>query len=513
MADRAASSKDSRTVSGLVLGASWGITFILAYFGLGEAVVQTIEGVDRPYIPKLMPALGVLSLLLSLVLTFLWARGRGRGGDPASVEEAGEGAGQESGRRKFLVGAAAGIGGLVGTGAATLGRGSGWMTVTGPAIGPEVPTSSPTPRSEWAGSRVQNYRRLGRTDMMVSDIVLGTGSINLDNDGEAIARGVIERGVNYFDTAPDYSGYGSELAVGRAIKAVANRDDFFLATKFCTGTGHLGADASVDEYIEVVNGSLGRLGTDYVDLVHIHSCDTVERLMSENAHEAFDRLKEAGKVRFLGVSSHTPNLETVANAAIESDRFDVMMLAYHHGAWPQLGDIVDRAAARDMGIVAMKTLKGAKHQGLLETRDEADSYPQAAFKWVLANPSVSCVVISFFEPNHADEYLYASGRELTAADEALLERYDERIAGKHCFAHCGACLDTCPEGLPINDVLRHRMYFEDYGDQKEAMRLYSKLDTKADVCAGCDAPCAAACPAGVAIQERTMGAHRMLSFG
>jgi ferredoxin len=57
------------------------------------------------------------------------------------------------------------------------------------------------------------------------------------------------------------------------------------------------------------------------------------------------------------------------------------------------------------------------------------------------------------------------------------------------------------------------MYFEDYGDQKEAMRLYAKLDKKADVCLGCPAPCTNACPEGVAIRERMIGAHEMLRFG
>ncbi len=57
------------------------------------------------------------------------------------------------------------------------------------------------------------------------------------------------------------------------------------------------------------------------------------------------------------------------------------------------------------------------------------------------------------------------------------------------------------------------MYFEDYGDQKEAMRLYSRLEKQADVCVGCSAPCLGACPHGVPIQERTIGAHRMLTFG
>jgi len=230
-------------------------------------------------------------------------------------------------------------------------------------------------------------------------------------------------------------------------------------------------------------------------------------------HEAFAKLKQQGKARFLGFSSHTPNLEAVANAAIDDGRFDVMMLAYHHGAWPQLASIVDRAAEKQIGVVAMKTLKGAKHRGLLENRDEADSYSQAAFKWVLANPSVSCLVISFRELSNVDEYLFASGKRPRSKDYALLEKYDSLIAGKHCYPHCGECLNACPAGVPIDDVLRYRMYFEDYGEQKQAMRLYGRLETQVDRCSGCHMPCTGACPHGVSIPTRLREAHQLLTLG
>jgi predicted aldo/keto reductase-like oxidoreductase len=493
-----------RAVPGWLVLLLWVLTFTLSYVGVGPVLGNMIEGVDRAQIPKTLALLACVSLLVALVATVLWARGLGRGATTLEARPKG------IGRRRFLVGAATSVGGLVGTVFSALARPSGWMTVVSPAIQAETPSHAPRAQAKWKGSRIQAYRRLGRTEFRVSDISLGSGRINLDNDGEAIARAAIERGVNYFDTAPDYSGFGSELALGRAMKG--QRDGMFVATKFCTKNGHLNVGASVRQYMEAVEGSLERLQTDYVDLVHVHACDSVERLLDANAHEAFDRLREQGKARFLGVSSHTPDLEKVATAALDSGRFDVMMLAYHHGAFPNLEEIIARAAAANIGIVAMKTLKGAKHRGLLELRDQADSYTQAAFKWVLSSPDVACLVISFYEHQHLDEYLYASGKSLRSEELALLERYDELIAGKHCFTHCGACLASCPEQLAIHDVLRHRMYFEDYGDQKEAMRLYAKLPKQADVCIGCSAPCLGVCPHSVPIKERTLGAHRMLTF-
>jgi predicted aldo/keto reductase-like oxidoreductase len=121
-------------------------------------------------------------------------------------------------------------------------------------------------------------------------------------------------------------------------------------------------------------------------------------------------------------------------------------------------------------------------------------------------------VISFFEMQHVDEYLNASGKPLTPGDLAVLEEYDRQILGTHCAPHCGACLDSCPEGLAIHDVLRHRMYFEDYGDEKEAMRLYAALEKNASVCTGCSGPCLGSCPTGIPIPERARGAHELLTL-
>ena len=200
------------------------------------------------------------------------------------------------------------------------------------------------------------------------------------------------------------------------------------------------------------------------------------------------------------------------SAAVESDRFDVMMLAYHFGAWPSLENIINRAAAKDIGIVGMKTLRGSMHHFLNWSPDERDSFTQASFKWVLSNPSVSCLVISLWETGQLDEFLYASGQSLRPQDVAVLDRYSELTTDNYCRPHCGACLESCEEQLPIHDVLRQRMYFENFGAQKEGMRLYGELGKNASVCAGCAAPCAGTCPSGLDIQTRMSGAHKLLSL-
>ena len=389
----------------------------------------------------------------------------------------------------------------------------GWLAVN-KSIQAKVVQTHPQHEPDWRGARIRGHRRLGRTEFQISDVVVGAGRIGRKPgalSGSEIVKLAFERGVNYVDTSPDYSETGSESAVAEALRG--RREKIFVATKFCTPWGHLGARAKVSEYKDAVEGSLTRLGTDYVDLVHIHACDSRERLLAPNVHQAFDELKQEGKARFLGFSTHTPNLVEVVEAGIASGRFDVMMLAYHHGQWPALPALIERGVReQDMGVIAMKTLKGAKQQNLAAFSGAGAAYSQAALRWVLSNPLVSAAVISFFEVQHVDEYLYASGAAPAAGDTALLETYDRAIAGSYCAPHCGACLPSCPEHLPIHDVLRHRMYFEDYGDEKEAMRLYGQLESNASVCASCTAPCLGACPLGLNIQERMTGAHNLLTL-
>ena len=371
---------------------------------------------------------------------------------------------------------------------------------------PETKTQSPP----WVGSAVRRYKTLGRTGFAMSDISFGCAGLN----DPGVARRGVERGINYFDTSPDYSRAGSEQALGEGIRG-APRDKLFLVSKFCTPDGHLDSDTPVQTVIAAVEGSLQRLGTDYLDLVHIHAVNSIDRLMAPNIHEAFDRLKQAGKVRFLGVSSHTPDLETVMRHAVDSGRFDVIMVAYNFKNWPDLTNIFRSANERGVGVVAMKTLKGAWHTQLSDfTPTERESLPQAAFKWVLSNPDVSGLVVSMNKYSQVDEYLYASGQPLQTSDVDLLEKYDRLVAREYCRPGCGDCLDACPYGVPVDDVMRYAMYAESYGQEKEAMRLYAKIDParRADHCAGCAAPCEAKCDFQLPIRHKLTRADQLLRW-
>src|SRR6266403_1366568 len=107
----------------------------------------------------------------------------------------------------------------------------------------------------WRDATVRSYRPLGKTGIYMSDISFGGAGIS---DPDVVARAV-DRGINYFDTSPDYSQTGSEQVIGKARKA--HRDKVYVASKFCTATGHLPKDTPVAEVIKAVEGGLERLQT------------------------------------------------------------------------------------------------------------------------------------------------------------------------------------------------------------------------------------------------------------
>jgi predicted aldo/keto reductase-like oxidoreductase len=163
----------------------------------------------------------------------------------------------------------------------------------------------------------------------------------------------------------------------------------------------------------------------------------------------------------------------------------------------------------------MKTLKGARATALKDFADRSQVFSQAAFRWVLSNPDVSSLVVTIRDFQQIDEYLFASGQELTPSDLALREEYNRLVARDYCRPGCGRCLDRCPHGVPIDDVFRYAMYYENYGKEREAVEKYAGLsaDRNAWRCVTCPAPCEAACPFDIPIRAKLISFHPELALG
>lgn len=388
-----------------------------------------------------------------------------------------------------------------------------------PESGAGAPSASAPPVGE-GGERAQvkRYRPLGKTGMKVSDISFGGGQLPA---GSLVLR-AIERGVNYFDTAPDYG--RSEEFIGEAMKKFKEREKIYLASKFCdagayiSGKSHLPQGTTKAQYKAAVEGSLQRMHTEYLDVVFVHAMgernDTAaerSRLLDDTMLTAFDELKKEGKARFLAVSSHGPNgMEDLMMTAVKSGHYDLIMPAFNFMKFPKVPEVIKEAGVRGVGVIAMKTLAGAKDMAM---DPKGIPFEHAAFRWVLQHPEVAGLVVTMKSIKDLENYLQASGGEFTAADQRSLDRYAALYGSEYCRTGCGDCHPGCPHGVEIGTILRYQMYFEDYADQKRAMQSYAGLERSAAICLACgEGSCTAACPHGLPVDAKMRAAHQTLSF-
>ena len=236
-----------------------------------------------------------------------------------------------------------------------------------------------------------------------------------------------------------------------------------------------------------------------------------ERLFAQNMLNAYEKLKKAGKVRYLAVSSHGPiRMAELLMKAVKSGYFDIIMPAHNFMKFSTLSKVIEEARKRGIGVVAMKAMAGAKK---MELKPKNESFPHAAFKWVLKNPNVAGLIASINNTKDLLHYVEASGKPFTSKSQAVLKRYELAYSREYCRTGCGECLKSCPENVDIAGVLRQWMYFADYGVEKRAMENYARMEPKADQCFNCsDAPCQAACPYELPVAKLLRNAHEELTF-
>lgn len=231
-----------------------------------------------------------------------------------------------------------------------------------------------------------NYRRFGRTGLLVSEVALGCGAqggIVIDPDDEtkrAAVKRALALGINWFDTAAQYGGGRSEEALGWLLKEVDAPP--YLSTKIMLGAEHAGDYAGA--VARSVEGSLLRLKRDGVDLLQLHShiegarapravtADDV--LRPGGIAEAMERARDGGLCRFIGISALGDPAETAK--VIASGRFDSAQVYYNMidpsaarampAAWRGFDSagIFDACRAQDMAILAVRVFAA----GFLATR-------------------------------------------------------------------------------------------------------------------------------------------------
>jgi predicted aldo/keto reductase-like oxidoreductase len=365
------------------------------------------------------------------------------------------------------------------------------------------------PRQSDSTSRVKRFKALGKTGWKVGDISAGSGQTD-----PGIVNYLFECGINLIDTGAQYRGH--EEVLGKVLPKW--RDKVFVVDKWDPPL--VTATVTKSALLQALDVSLKKLNTTYIDCMMLHSIGHpryggIERIQNPAIYEAWEEAKKLGKIRFTGASSHSVNLIKEMEWGIDNQRFDVILLGANfltHGVEP----LLKKARARGVATIAMKTMtiyKSSLNIRALQNKDT--NARQAVLKWILASDLFDTLVVRMPNYDQADEYLAVSGStRLTPEDQDHLKTLEAAISESYCRPGCDSCYGVCPRDVPIWDILRYKMYFENYGEQKYALAKYRQLPAaqSAAGCAGCHAPCSAACKYNLRVRERLLEAHAQLTM-
>jgi len=306
-----------------------------------------------------------------------------------------------------------------------------------------------------------HYTALGRTGLKVSVLGLGCGGPSrlgrktgrTEDESVAVVRRAIDLGVNVFDTAESY---GTEGFIGKAIAGVP-RDSVVISTK--KTVSRRGVMATRDEVHASIEASLTRLGTDYLDVYHLHAVypHEYEYVLNVLVPEVL-KLRQAGKVRFMGITEefNGDSSHTMLQRALRDDCWDVFMLGYNLVNQSARRTVFPGAIRKGIGTMIMYPVRWARrgietHRelgakliaesridpraidaddplGFLVHPGGASCLIEAALRFCGYTPGVSVVLSGTGDASHVEtNAAFIEGPPLPAEDLSRLESLFEHV--------------------------------------------------------------------------------------
>lgn len=370
------------------------------------------------------------------------------------------------------------------------------------------------------------YRRLGKTNLMVSEIGFGAEWLERHNYEEckaAIDR-ADELGINILDC------WMSEPNVRTNIgKALAGRRERWFIQ------GHIGSTWQGGQYVRTrdvdkckaaFEDLLERLNTGWVDLGMIHFVDQEsdwEEVINGPYLQYVKELKESGKIRHIGMSTHNPEM---AKKAVESGIVEMILFSVNpafdllpptdnidnyfaeeyqdglNGIDPARAELYKLCEQKDVGITVMKGYAGGRLFDAERSPFGVALTPVQCIHYCLTRPAVASVMVGYDTPEHVEQavaYESASAEEKDYA--SILAKAPRHTFGQGECTYCGHC-KPCPAEI---DIAMVNKYYDLATMQPEVPATvkehYFALERCADACIGCRS-CESRCPFGVKIAER-----------
>jgi aryl-alcohol dehydrogenase-like predicted oxidoreductase len=279
--------------------------------------------------------------------------------------------------------------------------------------------------------------RFGKTDLMVTRLALGGypfGGVNLARGwdpfspvGRAQAidtiHAALDAGITLIDTAPGYGDGNSEDIFGEALRE--RRDEVTVATK----VGYQGSPAEVRSSVEA---SLRRLRTDVIDIIQFHggtyTTNEVRHILDDGLLEALVKLRDEGKVRYLGFTVEEP---WTARPLIASGAFDVMQVRYNVIYQAAALHVLNQARERDMGVSVMRPMTSGIMQRMARYIapgwDKAHDLYEVCLKFVLSDSRVHVANVGMRWPEEVAKNVSLVSSFVPTFDMADLPRMTAHI--------------------------------------------------------------------------------------
>jgi predicted aldo/keto reductase-like oxidoreductase len=260
------------------------------------------------------------------------------------------------------------------------------------------------------------------------------------------------------------------------------------------------AGATEENLNEQLAKSLKRLRSDYIDILYLHSCEGPQMSTYDPMVKAFLKAKESGKARFIGISTHTNEPETI-RAAVDTGIWDVILTSYNfmQEHKKEVKKAIQYATERGLGVIAMKTQGGVK----LNREKKIEVNHAAALKWVLNDKNVCTAIpgITTFDQLDLDVSVI---KDLSLSYQEKRDlNISSMLKGAFYCQQCRSCVSSCPRAVEIPELMRSYMYADGYGNLFQAQLTVDDLPVECglDVCRDC-VTCVATCPHGIDIRHR-----------
>ena len=375
------------------------------------------------------------------------------------------------------------------------------------------------------GGRHMQYRRLGKTGLMVSEIGFGAEWLErMDLEScKAIVKTCEEQGINILDCWMAEPNVRS--AIGECIKDT--REKWYIQGHIGSGwqNGQYERTRDIPKVKEAFQDLLTRLQTDYIDLGMIHYVDSEkewDEIVSGPFIEYVHELKEKGIIKHVGLSSHNPK---VAKKAVLSGEIEMMMFSINPafdlmpatenvddyfaenydvslaGMDPERAELYKLCEQHDVGLTVMKGFAGGRLFNAQASPFGVALTPVQCIHYVLTRPAVAGIMAGFSEPVHV---LDAAGYETATEEE---KDYASVLASAPQHAYSGKCMycnhcKPCPADIDIAMVNKLYDLATMQSEVPASVKAqYEALEQNADHCIACGG-CETRCPFGVGIVER-----------